>query len=527
MTSDRVSVELDEKKIDAIFAQVDQCRLPGAAVGIAIGGKPVYRKGFGLANMELPVLLTTGTRMRIYSMTKHFTCLAYMLLCEEGKAGIEDPVGKYVSGAHAVARNVTMRHLMTNTSGLQDACEIRWMLSGIDIPESPSAEIVRLYRDLDDVNFPPGAAYCYNNAGFHILTTAIEQASGESLEEEFRRRIFEPAGMHDTLLRRINTDFVPNSATMHMVGPDGKFCKSYLPGEIAGEGGIVSTVDDILRWLAHMERPIVGSPETWRLMKTSARRPDGTATGYGMGLFLSRYRGIDTIWHSGGGLGANSQMIKVPSVGLDINIMLNRHDISASDLANKVMDACIVGLDHNESSSGALVTGLYRSPKSGHVLALRAKDDKQMLSYNGSWECAVERGREGELTTLDASMSIALLGSRSPPERLRFRTRGWVDELTLIEPPGRTDPEAITGRYHSGPTGTEVTIAQRGEELLMYSSGRWGATEYRLGPLAEDIWQAKLSANEQWSALLIFDNRERGFRFLTGRTWNLPFRRAS
>ena len=85
------AVEFREEKIDAIFREVNQCQLPGAAVGIAIGGRPVYRRGIGLAHMELPTLLSTSMRMRIYSTTKHFTCLAYLLLCEEGKAAIDDP----------------------------------------------------------------------------------------------------------------------------------------------------------------------------------------------------------------------------------------------------------------------------------------------------------------------------------------------------------------------------------------------------------------------------------------------------
>src|SRR5437762_7756253 len=91
----RLDVAFDERKIDAIFAELNQCHLPGAAVGIAIGGKPVYRKGFGLARMELPVVLSPAIRMRIGSTTKHFAAFAYLLLCEEGKAGIDDPLGKY------------------------------------------------------------------------------------------------------------------------------------------------------------------------------------------------------------------------------------------------------------------------------------------------------------------------------------------------------------------------------------------------------------------------------------------------
>lgn len=261
-------------------------------------------------------------------------------------------------------------------------------------------------------------------------------------------------------------------------------------------------------------------------MKTSARLANGSATGYGMGLFLGRYRGIETLWHSGGGLGANSQMIKVPAVGLDITIMVNRHDVLGTNLANQVMDACITGLEPlKEGRTGTLVTGVYQSAKTGHVVQLRAQEDRQMLSYNGSWEIALERKTESTLSLSDGSMSIELLDSKNPSDRVRFSTRGWVDELTLLEPRTRVDPEAVVGAYRSAPTGTEVTIVRRDEEVVLYSHGRWGSTEYRLRPILQGICQAKMCANEQWSGLLLFDTPDTGFRFLTGRTWNLPFRR--
>src|SRR5262249_19681191 len=134
MPSHGLSVSFQEEKIDAIFAEIDQCRLPGAAVGIAIGGRPVYRKGFGLASMELPVVLTPTIRMRIHFTTKHFTCLAYLLSCEDGKAGIDDPIGKFLPELHPVSRGVTMRQLMGHTGGLRDAHDINWQFSGIGRP---------------------------------------------------------------------------------------------------------------------------------------------------------------------------------------------------------------------------------------------------------------------------------------------------------------------------------------------------------------------------------------------------------
>ena len=211
-------VELNEQKIDAIFADIDQCHLPGAAIGIAVNGRPVYRKGFGLASMDLPLVLTPGIRLRIGSTSKHFTCCAYLLLCEEGRAGMDDPVGKYLPELHPVTQKVTMRQLMASTSGLRDVDDIFLQFNdsygwdGGAARSVRSADLLALYRSIDDVNAAPGTAWIYNNGGWLILSTVVERITGQSLEQVLWERIFEPVGMHNTLLRRVDTDFLPNTA---------------------------------------------------------------------------------------------------------------------------------------------------------------------------------------------------------------------------------------------------------------------------------------------------------------------------
>jgi D-aminopeptidase len=236
---------LDEAEIDAIFAGIDQCHLPGAAVAIAIGGVPVYRKGFGLATMELPVLLRPAMRMRIGSTTKHFTALAFLMLCEEGRASLDDPIGKYLPELHAVSRDVTMRQLMGHTAGLRDAMALSMTING---PRArlTDAQLVACYETIDDVEFQPGTSWSYNNGGYVLLTAAIERIAGESLDALLRTRIFEPLGMYDTLLRRWDTDFVPNSATLHFRLPDGRFTRDAMGMEVSGAGGLVSTMDDMV-----------------------------------------------------------------------------------------------------------------------------------------------------------------------------------------------------------------------------------------------------------------------------------------
>jgi len=528
VTQSKLAVEFDENKIDAIFADIDQCHLPGAAVGIAIGGKPIYRKGFGLASMELPVLLSPTIRLRIHSTTKHFTALAYMLLCEEGKAGIDDPIGKYLPELHPVTHQVTARQLMGNIGGLRDVHDICWQFSGTGLPVS-TADLLSLYRTIDDANAAPGTAWTYNNGGWLMMSVAIERITGESLDDVLRQRIFEPVGMHDTRLRRVDSDFVPNSASMHMTNPAGGYEKSYLGGTLTGEAGMVSTVDDMLRWLAHMATPIVGSSATWETLKAPQRLINGASTHYGLGLQSDRYRGVETVFHPGGGMGCNSQMLKVPEACLDIVILVNREDISGILLVDKVLDACLPDLDPIKTPvARPLVTGIFRSPTTGRVIQMFGKQGQQIASIDGM-DMPVEPDENGVLWPAGiyryAKVAITLGGDSSDPLSIGVNDFGNVDELTREVPADEVDVAMIAGLYRSDTTYTEATISETHEGPQLKTIGRFGSTVYRLRCLSEGIWQAKTTSVFWRGGILMFDRDSRAFRFSTYRTRALTFHR--
>jgi CubicO group peptidase (beta-lactamase class C family) len=536
VSNNAIAVEFDEKRIDAIFAELDQSQLPGAAVGIAIHGKPVYRKGFGLTNIELPFVLSPSIRMRIYSMTKHFACLAFMLLCEEGKADIDDPLGKYLPELHPVTHKVTMRQLMGHTGGLRDAHDICHLFSGTGRTVS-SADLLSLYRDIDDVNFAPGTAWCYNNGGFLLLSVVIEGITGQSLEENLRGRIFEPVGMYDTLLRRIDTDFVPNSATMHMVNSVGSYEKSYLGTALAGEGGIVSTVDDMLRWLAHMDAPLVGSATTWEAMKAPHTLVNGTSTGYALGLVIDHYRGVETLSHAGGALGANSKMLKVPGAGLDVVIMVNRHDVVSGLLLNNILDACLPHLDQAKEIPSRAITGTFRSPTTGRVIQLGTssasspwiREGQQIACIDGG-DLPIEPDDTGVLWTAGMASymkkAITLIGDRSKPTVIRLSDFGNLDELVLVKPAEQVDVCAVAGRYRSDATNTNATISESDHGPRLNTVGRFGSAEFKLETLAEGIWRGISTSAMPWGGILSFDGGCETFRFSDLITRALPFRRC-
>lgn len=517
--------KLDESAIDALFADLDQGERPGVAVAVAIDGVPVYRKGFGLANMELPVLLAPTMRMRIGSTTKHFAALAFMLLCEEGRASIHDPIGKYVPGLHPVSRDVTIRQLMGHTSGLRDSMTVGMMLNGHDA-RLTDRDLVDAYRTIDDFEFAPGTRWSYNNGGYILLTAAIEAIAGASLDDVLRTRIFEPVGMVDTLLRRWDTGFVPNSATLHFFTPEG-FTRDAMGMEISGAGGMVSTMDDMLRWLKHMDSPVVGSAETWRLMKAPHRLTNGTSTGYGLGLVTDTYRGVTTLSHGGGVMAGNSQMIKVPAAGLDISIATNRADVSAADLANRIIDSCIEGLGPApRPATGGAREGVFVSARSGRVLKLAALGEMQAMALDGGPPLPLFEAEEGGLT-LPPIMSFFRQEVAIEDDCVRLTEFGTEDVFEAQASAPGASADLPKGRYRSDAARATLEVGGGNGAFQLVAAGDHGRVRYRLDPIAPNLWQATPAGPFAALGAIVRAGPDGSLALTAGRMNNLVFHRVN
>jgi CubicO group peptidase (beta-lactamase class C family) len=527
MMSERPTLkDFDPKKIDAIFAPFDQCHSPGAAVGIAIDGAPLYRKGFGRANVELPVLLSPSMRMRIGSTTKHMAALALLMLCEEGRAGIDDAIGKYLPELNEANRHVTLRRLMGHTSGLRDVYQISMFMHGMSATIT-DAEMLDYYRTIDDVDFAPGESWSYNNGGYLLLTAAMERITGQTLDEVLSRRVFQPVGMYDTQLRRWDSDFLPNSAALHMVDGKGGYRKEGMGMELSGAGGVVSTMDDMLRWLRHMDSPVVGSVETWELMKTPQRLANGEFTSYGMGLVPYRYRGVETLSHPGGVIGGNSQMITVPSAKLDICIAANRADANSIDLAYKVIDACFDGLESVTATPHAVARGTYLSMRTGRVIELLAIADSQFVSVDAGMPMEIVPDRDG-IWRLAPMFSLIRQALEVRESSLRFSDFGNEDVLERIEPAGEAQLGARAGEYRCELIDGTADLFRKGGETRLKTRGRHGEAEYELEPLTANLWRAKCRLPfSPMAGIVTFLEGHDGFLLTGDRMRRLRFERAS
>ncbi|MGS1120182.1 serine hydrolase domain-containing protein [Rhodanobacter sp. UC4436_H3] len=324
-------------KLDALFAPLNRSDAPGAVVGVALHGIPIYRRGFGLASVQHGTANRPETRIRIASTSKHFTCLAILLLAEDGLLDIDAPAARYLPGLPAPLGAPTLRDFMQHTSGYRCTLEMGTIANGF-APQPSQWQLHALLRQ-SAAHFGPGMGQLYCNGTYHALSEIIEHLTGNPYEQFLKQRIFEPLGMHDTDAIADDAAMVPGMASPHVPDGLGGWRRPPIDSEIRGDGGIVSTVDDLLRWLGHLNgSKKVGNVDTWREMLTPATLHNGTISTYGLGLKRHRYRGVELIHHSGGLFGLNGQMLTVPEHALDVVIVVNGAPVSATALGRKVVD---------------------------------------------------------------------------------------------------------------------------------------------------------------------------------------------
>ncbi len=327
--------------LDHLFSGFNDSNAPGMIVAVRSGPEFIYRRGFGLASVQHGLANTPQTRIRFASITKQFTCLALMLLAEESKVDIDAPVSTYLPRFRGPAGEATLRQFMTHTSGLRCTLELGSIANGY-APQPRDWQEQAQSRQ-KGLQYDPGAEQLYCNGTFVAISDVIEKISGETFPDFTRRRIFEPLAMFDTDIVENDHEMVPGLASAHVRNGE-RWERPPVDTEIRGDGGIVSTVDDMLRWLAHLRgTKNVGTDTTWEELLAPATLASGFETTYAMGIKPHSYRGVEVFQHSGGLFGLNAQIISVPEHETDIVIAVNGAAASATQLAFSALDNCLSG----------------------------------------------------------------------------------------------------------------------------------------------------------------------------------------
>jgi CubicO group peptidase (beta-lactamase class C family) len=285
-------------QVDKLFDCTVKDGVPGASVVVIQNGKILYKKGYGLANIELNMPNNPETIFRLGSVTKQFTAMAILQLHEKGFLDIDDPVGKYFTGT-LYGDKIKIRHLLTHTSGITES---------LDSP----------------LEFTPGEQLSYSNSGYNLLGRIIEKISGDSYDEYLRKNIFQPLKMVNTGFEHPNIN-LENRATGYEVSGNGKYSDvggTDVSGAYAA-GALYSTAEDMYLWDQALYTEKLIKSETIKQAFSPAKLNDGSVAKYGFGWMLGKYHGLREIGHGGDITGFNSYIARFPDEHFTVIVLSN------------------------------------------------------------------------------------------------------------------------------------------------------------------------------------------------------------
>ena len=335
-----------ERSLDAMIASRFRPELPGVAALVLKDGKPVLRKGYGMANVELGVPVRPEHVFRIGSTTKLFTATAIMLLVDEGKIALDAPVSSYLPDAPKQWDKVTVEHLLTHTSGIPN----------LSMDSGYWRTTARLEHTLDELvapartrplDFAPGTRFAYNNTGYHLLAQILETVSGSEFFAFLDQRIARPLGLKHTGPGD-DRQFHPGLVTGYQAGP--RPAMPIANSNLHAGGGMVSTVDELATFMLALQAGKIVSPASVRRMNTSHVLPNGEATGYGLGEWVRTVNGHRLVGHGGYIMNFYSQLEMDIDAGI-VTVTLHNGDRLGGD--NEELSKRLIAAAQDEPAGAA------------------------------------------------------------------------------------------------------------------------------------------------------------------------------
>ena len=459
--------------INRVFAEWDRPDSPGCAVGISRGDTVLYEHGYGTANLETATAISAGTVFQAGSVSKQFTAFAILLLARDGKLLLDDPVRRHIPEWPENARAITLRHLLTHTSGLREVSELFWLATGdpnVIYTEEAAVEMIGRQRQL---NFPPGTQSWYSNAGYGVLAAVVARVSGEPFSVFTQNRIFTPLGMIHTRFQADAQTLIKDRASGYDRGAADSWIRWIGEGVTPGASGLWTTVGDLLTWQSNFERPRIGDETMLKLMQMNTVLPSGDSTGVGLGLDLGSYRGARTLGHPGSDIGFKADLVRFPDLRASIAVLCNAWTARPAAPALQIADAFL--------STSLLPEPSASSSRPAETRPVVAAPD--LRRYAGVFENS-EANEVMWIRARNEQLFVAL-ASAAGPRAARFPLR-IVGEGQFSPPSGEVLSFTIGDTNHfvrtSGTTKTaferRAEVALRRDQLSEYT-GEYYSNELR------------------------------------------------
>lgn len=412
-------------QVDELFTPWDSDDSPGAAVAVVKDGAIIYKKGYGMANLEYDIPNTSSTIFHIASVSKQFTAFSILLLEKEGKLSLDDDIRKHIPEVPDFGKKITLKHLATHTSGMRDQWNLLamagWRLDDVITKE----HVLKLVSKQKELNFIPGDEYLYCNTGFTLLAEVVARVSGQSFAEFTEARIFEPLQMSNTLFYDDHEKIVKNRAYSYYATNDG-YKKSVLSYANVGATSLFTTVEDLSQWSLNFAKPKVGDQGIIEKLNTLAVLNNGKNFGGALGQFVGKYKGLNEIQHGGADAGYRTYLTRFPDEKFSVIVFSNSAQFNAGGIAHQVVDIYL---------KDKLVTApKEEKPKEEEPAGEIKLAQKTMETYTGRFE--LQPGFVIKVSERNGQLYAEATGQPevelTPTSMTRFQVKGVPAEVEFI-----------------------------------------------------------------------------------------------
>lgn len=478
------------RQLDALLTPLLPADQPGAAVLVARNGKAIYRRGFGLADVERKLPMAPEAVFRIGSVTKQFTSALVMRLVDQGRLALADPITKYLPDYPTNGQVITIENLLTHTSGIANYTELP-AFHGQMTQALSQERMIDLFKN-EPRTFAVGEGWAYSNSGYYLLGVIIEKVTGRSYAENLQQEIFGPLGMTHS---GYGTDQPTLPGEAHGYNRDGDRVVPADPLSMAlpfAAGSIVSSVDDLLKWDNGLNAGKVLKPESLKRTFTPFVQKNGRSSGYGYGWVMGEYEGHPIQQHNGGINGFVSQVARLPEDHAYVAMLVNTEAPTFNgDLLATKINAIVVGQPLPEPGAYTMTeaqldrfVGTYEAD-STNVRYIRREGSKLFSQRKGSGP--LEIFPTSDSTFAFVGRAARLTFGRTPSGRFD-RVTANQSGLTIAyrrtadtAPPVAAAPVAVTltpaqldacvGRYALAPTFI-ITVTHEGQSLMAQATGQ-------------------------------------------------------
>ncbi|MGI9200121.1 MAG: serine hydrolase domain-containing protein [Woeseiaceae bacterium] len=523
-------------EVDALFADYDHPDTPGCALGVIQDGEFIYRQGYGMANLEYDIPITSSSVFRIASTSKQFTAMAIALLAESGEISLQDPLSRFFPEFADWADSVTVTHLLEHSSGVRDYLTLAWLVGLTEYTDHYTLEwVLELLARQRETNFEPGSDFLYSNSGYMLLAQIVERVTGQTLREYSEENIFGPLGMTHSRFQDNHAHIIKNRADGYEPSDTG-FDINMTTLNLVGDGAVFTTIDDLLLWDRNFYNNRLGKGD--KDLVERAPEYDGDSY-YAFGLEWDEYRGLSRISHSGSFAGFRADLMRFPEQQLTVAVLCNRDDAAPTSLANRVAKHYLQGaMQAGDTDGHAADIGKSQYPIA--VLAGSYWDSTHMMSMlievdgDALWADHPEIGRFelGRIDTLrwqlldspwDVTFDFEVANGVTTGVKTEYFKSAWGSFIPF-ERAGVDAAElsGYSGSYYSPELDIEYQIALSDGQFTFDLKGE---RPQELSPLFDGMFE-----NFNWG---VFEFQEddsgdvTGFLLHSGRVRNLAFTRST